>query len=84
MLETPFRFESELSADDYQKIGLLSLRWSHTEHIIGNCLKVMLRLTDEEAVIAVFSLNLEQRLNRMKELARINALNAKPVSRSLN
>ena len=76
MLDTPFRFEEELTSEEFQKLGQLSLRWSHTEHIIGNCLKVMLRLTDEEAVAMVFPLPLERRLNKIKELSELTPLNA--------
>jgi hypothetical protein len=75
MLDTPFRFEPSLTPEEYQKIGRLSLKWSTIEHICGNCLKTMLRLTDEEAVIIVFSLSLDQRIRRMKELAKISNLN---------
>ncbi len=75
MIPTPFRFEPDLTPEEFQKIGQLSLRWSHTEHIIGNCLKVMLRLSEEEAVVVVFPLSLDQRLKRMADLAQINCLN---------
>ena len=34
----------------------------------------MLRLSEEEAVIIVFPMSLDQRLNRMRELAEINTL----------
>jgi hypothetical protein len=76
MLDTPFRYEAELSPEDYQKIGQLSLKWSQTEHVIGNCLKVMLRLTDEEAIAMVFPLSLDMRLARIEALSEINPLNA--------
>jgi hypothetical protein len=76
MLETPFNFEPGLTPEDYQKLGQLSLRWSHTEHVIGNCLKTMLRLTEDEAIAIVFPLSLEQRLSRMRELAKLAPLNA--------
>jgi hypothetical protein len=80
MIETPFTFEENLTAEEFQKIGQLSLRWSHTDHIIGNCLKVMLRLSDEEAVLIVFPMGAETRLTRIAELAAINPLN--PEARS--
>lgn len=76
MLQTPYLFEPNLSPEDYQRLGVLSLRWSHTEHVIGNCLKTMLRLTEQEAIVMVFPLGLEQRLGRMKDLAAISDLNA--------
>jgi hypothetical protein len=74
MLDTPFLFEETLTDGDFQKIGQLSLRWSHIEHIVGNCLKTMLRLTDEEAIIAVFPLNVDQRLTKIKQLAELSPL----------
>ena len=74
MIATPFMFEANLSDEDFQKIGRLSLRWSHIEHVAGNCLKTMLRLTDQEATIIVFPMNLEQRVNRMTELSEIDPL----------
>jgi len=76
MIPTPFRFEKDLTPPDLEIIGKLSLRWSHTEHIIGNCLRVLLRLTDEEAEVMVFPLTLDQRLQRIAALAAINPLPA--------
>jgi hypothetical protein len=71
MLETPFRFEPNFTTEEWQKLGQLMLRWSHTEHVIGNCLKVMLRLSDAEAVIMVFPLGLEQRIQRISDLSEL-------------
>lgn len=76
MIPTPFWFEQELTPDDFQKLGQLSLRWSHTDHIIGNCLKVLLRLTDEEAISVVFPLRAERRLVLLKELGKDKSLPA--------
>jgi hypothetical protein len=42
MIQSPFRYEANLTSADFEKLGRLSLRWSHTEHVIANCLKVML------------------------------------------
>jgi|GEM_PF-6895097 len=70
MLETPFLFEEWLRPTEFQQIGKMALRWSHIEHIIGNCLKVMLRLDDQEAILVVFPLNLNQRLEMMKKHAK--------------
>src|SRR5215213_156232 len=71
MIAPPFRFEPNLSPDEFQKIGQLSLRWSLTEHIIGNCLRVMLRLTEPEAAKVVFPLGLERKIKHMTDLAEI-------------
>jgi hypothetical protein len=85
MLQTPFHFEPGLSPEDYQTLGTLSLRWSHIDHVIGNCLRVMLRLTEEEAIAIVFPMSLDQRLQKLNELAPLNELNdeAKAALREL-
>jgi hypothetical protein len=69
MIAVPYRFEPDLSAEEFMKLGQLSLRWSHIEHVLGHCLKRMLRLTDDEAIIMVFPLSLDQRLTRITQLA---------------
>ena len=74
MISTPYLFEPSLSDQEFMKIGHLSVKWSHLEHIIGNCLKVILRLNDDEARIVVFPLSLEQRMVRIGELAEIGSL----------
>src|SRR5258708_24769969 len=81
MIPTPFRFEPEMMPDEFQTVGRLTLKWSHIEHIVGNCLKRILRLTDEEAIVVVFPLNIETRLNRILELSKIKPM--KPRSQSL-
>lgn len=68
MIPTPFWFEQDFTPEDFQKLGQLSLRWSHTDHIIGNCVKVLLRLTDEEAISVIFPLSAHRRLSLLKEL----------------
>ncbi|GLQ79284.1 hypothetical protein GCM10007881_28020 [Mesorhizobium huakuii] len=75
MLSTPFRFEPELTPEDFQKLGQLAMRWSHIEHMIGNCLKALLDLSMEDAVVMVFSLSTEQRLQRLSQLAKTKTLN---------
>jgi hypothetical protein len=77
LISAPFNFEPEQLSDlDFQKIGHLSIKWSGLEHITGNCLKAMLRLSDAEAKIVVFSLPQEQRLNRMSEIADLGKISA--------
>lgn len=75
MLKTPFRFEPEFTSEEFQKIGQLSLRWATIEHVLANCLKVMLRLSDEEAVAIVFTQPLERKLQWMRALSELNPLN---------
>ena len=74
MIETPFNFEPGLSDADYKKLAQLSLRWSLIDHVVGNCLKVMLRLTDEEAILIVFSMSSEQRMQKIKELSGLSKI----------
>lgn len=69
MLKPPFIIETSLTPEDYQKVGELAIRWAHIEHLAGNCLKTMLRLTEDEASLVVFPLSLDQRVQRMKNLA---------------
>jgi hypothetical protein len=66
MIPSPFRFEEKLTPEDYQTLGKLSLRWSHIEHMIANCLKMQLRLSDDEARIVIFPLSTDTRLQRMR------------------
>jgi hypothetical protein len=82
MIPSPFRFEANLTPEDYQKIGLLSLRWSHIDHVIANCLKALLRLTDEEAIVVVFRLSADARLTRIRELQKLNPLPTDAASRA--
>ena len=79
MIPTPFTFEQQLTASDFEKIGRLSLRWSHIDQTIGNCLRVLLRLTPEEAVTIVFSLNSDTRLRHIRELNGITPLSAEAI-----
>jgi hypothetical protein len=82
MIRSQFRFEANLTSEDYHKLGLLALRWSHIDHVAANCLKKMLRLTDQEAVIVVFPLPMEQRLSRMRELQKLQPLPTNAAKRA--
>jgi hypothetical protein len=74
MIPSPYRFERNISDQELAKLGILTLRWSHTEHILANCLRVMLRLSEKEGRVMVFPLHLEQRINRITEIAEITPL----------
>jgi hypothetical protein len=74
MIESPFRFENHLTPEDFQRLGKLMLRWSHTEHIVAHCLRLLLHLSEDEANIIVFPLRLEQRLQRISKLIKLNPL----------
>lgn len=70
MIPSPYRFEPDFTDQEYAKLGVLTLRWSHIEHVLGNCLKVLLRLSDEEAVTMVFPLSGAERVSRIAELSK--------------
>jgi hypothetical protein len=66
MIECPFEYH--LTDDELRKLGEMSLTWSHTEDVIGNCLKALLRFNDQEALDLIFPLGLEQRMRWLKGL----------------
>jgi hypothetical protein len=68
VLASPFRFDTQLSSEDFEKLGRLAMRWSHIDHMIANCLKRQLGLDDDQARIMIFPLSTEVRLQRMKAL----------------
>ena len=68
MIPIAYNFEPELTASDFEKIGRLAARWAVIDHTIANCLKTQLRLSNEEAVIMVFPLQAEARVERLKML----------------
>lgn len=73
MIPSPWSFEPMISDQDLARLGILTLRWSHIEHVLANCLKVMLRLNDDEAVAIIFPMNLETRVNRISEVLEFNS-----------
>jgi hypothetical protein len=78
MIKSPFRYEKSFTAKDYERLGKLSLRWSHIDHVLANCLKRLLRLEDDEAQVVVFQLTADQRFDRILELDKLKrSLNEK-------
>src|ERR1700730_13531843 len=75
MIPVPWRLEPDLAPEDFQKIGQLTIRWSHIDEIIGHCLKTILRLNDDQAAIIVFPMRSEARLDRITELNDVAPLN---------
>lgn len=71
---SPFRFDEELSPQEFEILGRLSLRWSHIDHMIANCLKNILGLDDDQAKIMVFPLTSELRLRKIEELTKLKSL----------
>jgi hypothetical protein len=76
MLESPYRYEEWFSPDQFRKLGELVLKWSHLDHVIGNCLGALLKLSPEESAILVFPLSTQDRLDKLKKLAPLHKINA--------
>jgi hypothetical protein len=83
MIPSPFRYEANFTAKDYETLGKLSLRWSHIDHVIANCLKRLLRLKDDEAQVVVFQLTADQRFDRILELDKLKPLQKNKAARAL-
>jgi hypothetical protein len=66
MMYNPFEFH--LTDDELRKLGELLLTWSHIEHTIGNCLKAVLKFSDDEAIALIFPLALEHRVRWLRGL----------------
>ena len=77
MVESPFRYEEDFTEKDYETLGKLSLRWSHIDHVIANCLKRLLRLDDDEAQAVVFQIYADQRFDHILKLDELKPLRGK-------
>jgi hypothetical protein len=76
MIKTPYRFEANLSDQEFQKIGQFACRWSLIEHTIGNCLRRLVNISLDDAAIIIFPLNLDSRMRRISDCIR-----ARPLSK---
>jgi hypothetical protein len=74
MIESPFRYEPNFTVKDYETLGKLMLRWSHIDHVIANCLKRLLRLSEDEGQVIVFQLDSKVRLDRIRKLQKLSPL----------
>ena len=70
-IASPFRFEGDFTPSEFKKLGQLALRWAHIEHIIGNCIKALLGITDEQAESLITPMSMEVRINRLLELSKL-------------
>jgi hypothetical protein len=61
-------FEFSLDEAEYAQIGKLFLTWSHIEHLIANCLKAALNISDDDAIKQVHGKNFEQRMIHLRKL----------------
>src|SRR4051812_17251314 len=76
MILTPYRFEESFSPEELQKFGQLALRWSHIEHTIANCLRVLLRFDPKQASVMIYPLSLDTRMSRISEHIKLIPLEA--------
>ena len=83
MIPSPFRYEANFKAEDYQTLGKLSLRWSHIDHVIANCLKRLLRLKEDEAQLIVFQLSADAQFERILALEKLKPLRKKAAAHAL-
>jgi hypothetical protein len=81
MIPTPYNFEPEFSDQDFAKIGQFTLRWSHMDHTIGNCLRRLLDMSPEHATVLIFPLSLEQRISHIGRFAKLKPL--EPLAKGL-
>jgi hypothetical protein len=82
MLASPFRFDEELPAKDFERLGRLSLRWSHIDHMIANCLKILLGLDEDQAMIMIFPLTSEVRLQRIEQLTKLRPMRSPKATKA--
>ena len=63
----PFSFS--LDDAEYKKLGELFLTWSHIEHLIANCLKAALNISDDEAIKQVHNKTFDERMVHLRKLS---------------
>lgn len=71
MLDTPFLFGPPITDVQYQTLGKLMVKWSTIDHVLANCLRAIMKQTEEEAVITIFPMSSAQRLDLIKKLRHI-------------
>jgi hypothetical protein len=70
MIPTPYRFEANVTAEQFQKIGQFTLRWSHMDNTIANCLRRLLDMDPKQANVMIFPLSLDQRFQKIGQLSK--------------
>jgi hypothetical protein len=66
VIESAFYFETGFTESDFAKIGRLLVRWAQIEHVLGNCLRVLLKLSLDEAKTKVFQHGGAERVKRIE------------------
>ena len=75
MIESPFIYEESLTPEELAKIGQLALRWSHIEHVLGNCLRRLMRMSMDDAILVIFPMNWERVLDLIDKFQKVRRLN---------
>jgi hypothetical protein len=70
MIPTPYRFEESVTDEEFKKLGQFTLRWSHIDHTIGNCLRRMLDMDPKPATVMIFPLSMDARMSKIGDLAK--------------
>ncbi|MGO8866764.1 MAG: hypothetical protein ACLQME_09715 [Alphaproteobacteria bacterium] len=73
-------FHAGLTDKELQKIGELVLIWAGTEHMLGNALRVILRLSEEEAIALVYPMGLQSKLHWIYKVGPARAKNPKTLA----
>jgi len=68
VIKTPYRFEADLTEDEFETIGRFACRWAVMEHQLGNCLRRLLDFSPEKATSLIFPMNAEKRMQWMSAL----------------
>jgi hypothetical protein len=55
-------------------LGQFALRWSHIEHTVANCLRVLLDIDPKAATIMVFPLSLHDRMDRIGKFDKLRPI----------
>jgi hypothetical protein len=78
MIPTPYNFEPNFTAEEFAKIGQFTLRWSHMDHTIGNCLRRLLEMSPTHATVFIFPLSLDNRMSHIERLTKLTPLDPLP------
>jgi hypothetical protein len=80
MIRTPYSFEANFSSEEFETFGKFAVRWSHIEHTIANCLRVLLRFDPKQASVMIYPLSLDTRMSRITEHIKLRPLEANQLT----
>lgn len=76
-MDTPFLWEVYVDDTELAQIGTLALRWSHIEHILANCLRRLVRMSEEDATLIIFPMTLEKIVQTIDNVVKARPLKGK-------